>query len=286
MKVIREKLTALASAVFVLALPTGASAQGNGVLKASDKVGEVEGTAIQYKWDVPPETGSGIQWKTVERNGDTVTVTFITDANAKPNVETDFSLSKVDGVVATANHKCRTSAKGPKADIKFQGEAFERIMPPSTPQAPIATPDQPVSPFAPILPSGHFKHFVGKFVLQEASGRFYLNGEVHQVVTHWKSTLKKAAPAKKFTWTPKAGPEYQDPVTKTKVTPAPLPRFDIKRTYPNQFRVFTEVLTPQGKQKIYVAVVSVDTPGIILTSDKKVFFDAGLLEPNDELTLE
>lgn len=69
---------------------------------------------------------------------------------------------------------------------------------------------------------------------------------------------------------------------KQTVKPDPIPRFDVKRTYPFQFRVFGE----EGDKKIHVAIVAADTPGLFLLSKPKVFMDVGTMQQDDEAILD
>lgn len=264
--------------VIFLTFASQAWGQGGKPLKAAT-LDEVEGTETKYSYAIPKNIGGDFQFTRVERDGNSVIFEFTTNANLDPNVVKKFKLEKVDGPVDTDEHECRPAPNEAKVKTKFQGEAFERIMPPDTEDVPAATPVAPVPALKITTKAGTFRLFVGKFTLQQASGRFYLNGEVHQVVTAFKSTLKHGG--KTFTWTAKARPEYEDAETKVKVTPTKMPRFDVKRTYPLQFRVFKK----DGEKKTHVAVVAIDTPGILVPSNPKAFYGIKI-DAGDEMTFE
>jgi hypothetical protein len=263
-----------------LTLSTELLAQGSKPLKAG-KLDEVEGTATKYTYAIPKNIGGDFQFTRVQRDGDTITFEFTTNSNVDPNEVKKFKLAKADGPVPTSEHECRPVAGADKMKTTFQGEAFERIIPPTTEDAPGATPADPVAPLQITAKGGTFRLFVGKFTLQQASGRFYVNGEVHQVVTSFESKLKQNSTGKTFTWTARARAEYEDPVEKKKVTPTKMPRFDVKRTYPLQFRVFRI----EGETKLYEAVVAIDTPGIFVPSNPKAYFGIRI-EPDDEMTFD
>ncbi|MBI2900691.1 MAG: hypothetical protein HYY17_10945 [Planctomycetes bacterium] len=269
----------IAGALVSLLAATEALGQGSIPPGGSGRIEEVPGTATKYEWKVPKEIGGGLQLIFIRRDGDIVTFEFTTNAIAKPNVKTTLTLAKLDGVKTTVPHKCRETPVSPKVDIAFNGEAFERIVPPNTP-APPATPVDPVQPLTIVAAEGKTTFLIGKLALHQGSGRFYVNGLASQVVTDWKSTFKQKITGKTFVWTPKASPEYT--IEGQKVTPTSLPRFDVKRAYPAQFRVFHE----QAGKRIHVAVVSIDTPGIVVDSASRVWFDAGRMAVDDEATLE
>ncbi len=242
-------------------------------------VPEIEAEVSEWTYASPEDIALGTRVITVSRLGDTVKFEMLT--NAKTKLMKSFKLKSV--TPADCKHNCRTEAGKDPAEITFKGEAFERITPPTDEDPVDATPTDFLAPLDLIDESGGGHTLVwGKMFVAEGSGRVYLNGEVRQVISETKATLKRSTEAKTKVWTPKAHVgkvTYVNPDTGTEETrevPTALPRFDGAKTYGDrsadkksnggQFRIRSK------KSKLQEAVVSWDFPGLKLDiSNKKDF---------------
>jgi hypothetical protein len=238
---LRHRAAAIIVAMAVLAFPMAALAQEIDEIESNDP------TKWEYK--VPEKFAN---FTKVTRDGQTVTFTMTTNAQPRVPVVKDFKL----GVVTipddkkTAKDNCVPDKNKPAIELEFLAEAFERIIPPTDEDPPAATPAAPVAPLMLTEKGGNIIMFWGKMTLQEASGRRYWNGEVHQVITESKATLERDG--KTTTYTPKARAPYGQ------VTPTALPRFDAQRIYKAQFRI------KEKESGIHRAIVAYDLPGLRL----------------------
>ncbi|MBI2899751.1 MAG: hypothetical protein HYY17_06170 [Planctomycetes bacterium] len=272
----------LAAIIAVAALSADpASAGAQNALGSASAIDEVLGTATTWEWKTPADIAKTSRVITILRGGGQVKIQVLIDETFKPNLTALLTLAQAFPPVETQEHLCRETPDTPKAGIKFVGEAFERIVPPDAVLPPNATPAQNIQPLLSKRAGGNYTLIFAKATVQQASGRFYVNGEAHQVLREYKIVLKKANGAK-FTYTPTARKKYM--TKEGEVIPTALPRFDGKRIYAGQFRVFHEV----GKQKVHVAVVAADMPGALLRSETKKLSEtiAERLEGDDELEID
>ncbi|MBI2901853.1 MAG: hypothetical protein HYY17_16840 [Planctomycetes bacterium] len=246
-----------------------ASAQG------VETIPEIEGTPDAWTWTLPPPMAKASNIQSVSRTGSDVVFKVVTNAPNKTVKQFNLGIGQMP--VDSSVHNCRPKPGAGEVAISFKGEAFERIVPPTTEQPPLATPEDPVTPLR-IQPMGSAYIFVGKFTAQQASGRFYLNGRVEQCITEFVAKMKKGA--KTITWKPKAHAPYHSKFFGD-VEPTSLPRFDVNQVYRAQVRVFQK----QGEEKVHVAVVAIDTPGITV-QDANRFYLGEKVETGDELALD
>lgn len=242
-----------------------------------ENIPEVEGAADTWTWRLPQAMERAFSIRSVSRTGDTVVFEVV--KHAPSGTVTEFKLGIGQMPVDSNPHNCRPKPGAAEVPITFKGEAFERIVPPTTEEAPFDTPEDPVTPLR-IQPMGAAYVFVGKFTAQQASGRFYLNGRVEQCVTAFVAKMKKASTGKTITWVPKANNPYHSRFFGD-VTPTALPRFDVTQVYQAQFRVFQM----QGGEKVHVAVVAIDRPGISVQDVPRKFLGEDV-DADDELLLD
>lgn len=234
------------------------------------KIPEVAGTATNWTWQVPQDITNASNITEVSRDGDTVRMKVLT--HERLGTVTPFKLAKINQADAeTKEHSCKPSKDAANVNIKFTAEAFERIFPPNDEEPPAATPENPVEGLQITQRSGFVIHSWGKMTVQQASGRFYWNGEVHQVFTKFVATLEKEG--KTITWTPKAS-SVKDATS--------TPRFDGSKIYNAQVRIFTG----SAANKTHVAVVAIDMPSLRASSGPRGMFVDEVLSTSQPMTFE
>lgn len=138
-----------------------------------------------------------------------------------------IKLPRLVAPTSTAEKTCKLK-KVDVAGVKFNGELFQRVVPPGTEEAPATDPTEEANGFD---GGGDSGPFFGVPTVLVAGGRFYQNGIYKQVILKDGFELKITRPdGHGIKFTPK--PAIPEGEKKTE----PLPRFDGREVFAGQFR--------------------------------------------------